>query len=100
MKLHEFYDRVTTKQAEIEDTITHGGKLQLREDARNRIEAEAVAAVGAELVDAGGQPPYTPESFTAEIDAYLALSHQDTNDALLRGAAIASIIEDLDAPAG
>lgn len=98
MFLHEFFALVQQRRDTLKSEITHNGTLQLAPGAEERLEQKAIAKTGASLVDAAGETPFTEESFTAEVDAYITLSGQNPLDKLLRGEAIAKIIEPLNAP--
>lgn len=98
MQLHEFYTLVEAVKDTTKNTITHNGLLVLSDGADAILEDDAINTVGASLLDENDEQPFTKETFAAEIDAYLALSGHSPNDQLLRGEAIAKIIENLSAP--
>lgn len=98
MFLHEFYALVQTRRDTLKSEMTYDGVLKLADGADARLEKRAIAKVGSTLVDAAGDEPFTEEGFLSEIEAYMALSGQDPTDLLLRGEAIAKIIEPLNAP--
>ncbi len=99
MFLHQFYTLVQQRRDSLKAEITHDGALRLADGADQRLEQRAIAQVGASLVDAAGDAPFTETTFVAEVDAYISLSGLDATDRLLRGEAIAKIIEPLNPPA-